>query len=181
MISLLRSAGNDGSVSASELADFRMIVSNATQYRIPNYVQGLASNVVNTNPANLLYQGRRPVTWLRGALRSVEQTRRQMVPWTDLPTLTSSSFTYRQATGPLFVGTPTRNDMRQGQLGDCYFIATLGALADRNPNAVKNMFVDNNDGTFTIRFLVATTGCTTTRMAASAMVSGPAPQAWPTM
>ncbi len=42
--------------------------------------------------------------------------------------------------------------MKQGQLGDCYFIASLGSIADRNPTAVSNMFIDNGDNTFTVRF-----------------------------
>ncbi len=57
VISILRSAGNDGSVSATELADLRLIVSSTSSYTIPSYVRALATDVVNSNPANLRYQG----------------------------------------------------------------------------------------------------------------------------
>jgi hypothetical protein len=60
--------------------------------------------------------------------------------------------------GSLFAQTPSHLDERQGQLGDCYFIAALGTLADSNPAAVRNMFIDNGDGTYTVRFYTGTYG-----------------------
>ncbi len=57
VMSILRSAGSDGSVSATELADLRLIVSPTSNYTIPGYVRALATDVVNSNPANLRYQG----------------------------------------------------------------------------------------------------------------------------
>ena len=44
---------------------------------------------------------------------------------------------------------PRLNDIRQVSCGDCYFLAPLGALAQRNPNAIKNM-IHNGDGTYTV-------------------------------
>ncbi len=43
-------------------------------------------------------------------------------------------------------------------LGDCYFIASLVSIADKNPNAVRNLFIDNGDGTFTTRFYAGALG-----------------------
>ena len=60
--------------------------------------------------------------------------------------------------GNLFNGTPSRNDARQGQLGDCYFIASLASIADHNPDAVRNLFIDNSDGTYTVRFYPTASG-----------------------
>jgi hypothetical protein len=37
-------------------------------------------------------------------------------------------------------------------LGDCYFISALGMTADASPAAIENMFLDNGDGTWTVRF-----------------------------
>ena len=71
---------------------------------------------------------------------------------TDLPALTSNSFTYKTASGSLFPVTPSHNDEFQGELGDCYFISSLGSIADRNPMAIENMFINNGDGTYTVRF-----------------------------
>ena len=44
--------------------------------------------------------------------------------------LTSSSLTYATASGSLFPATPSNNDEYQGELGDCYFISSLGTIAD---------------------------------------------------
>src|SRR5690606_36561200 len=44
------------------------------------------------------------------------------------------------------------NDVSQGQLGDCYFIASLAAIARQNPDLIREMIRDNGDGTYTITF-----------------------------
>jgi hypothetical protein len=65
---------------------------------------------------------------------------------------------YKSVAGTLFPNTPSHTDEYQGQLGDCYFISALGTLADSNPAAVQNMFIDNGDGTFTVRFYTGSYG-----------------------
>lgn len=52
---------------------------------------------------------------------------------------------------PLFSHEPCPEDIRQGQLGDCYLIATMSALAENNPDFIRNMMKDNHDGTVTVR------------------------------
>lgn len=54
--------------------------------------------------------------------------------------------------GPLFVGEPSPEDIKQGAIGDCYFPAALGALAAKDPQAIKNAIKDNGDGTYSVRF-----------------------------
>lgn len=44
------------------------------------------------------------------------------------------------------------NDVRQGQLGDCYFLAILAAIARAKPDFIKSMVKDNGDGTYTVTF-----------------------------
>src|SRR5262249_24772496 len=39
-----------------------------------------------------------------------------------------------------------------GATGDCYFLAAMGAIANKSPADLQNMFIDNGDGTFTVRF-----------------------------
>jgi len=51
---------------------------------------------------------------------------------------------------------PSLGDIRQGSYGDCYFLASLGALDQHDPNAVKNMIHDNGNGTYTVSFHVQT-------------------------
>ncbi len=157
MIQLLRSVGLDGTVDTTELTDLRNIVSNASRYRIADYVKTLASYVVNTSPANAFYQGTTLGNLTAGSSATV--LNKLIDKWflgTDRPALTSSTITYASAAGPLFVGTPSINNEKQGALGDCYLIATLGSLASSNPDSVRNMFIDNGDGTFTVRFYSGT-------------------------
>lgn len=44
------------------------------------------------------------------------------------------------------------NDANQGQVGDCYFIATLAAFADRSPSVITSSAVDMGDGTYIVQF-----------------------------
>ncbi len=153
MIQLLRAAGIDGTVDATELTDLRYLVSNATTYNIADYVKVLASNVVNTNLANNLYQGAAAGNLVAGSTAAL--LNKLVDKWflgTDRPTLTSGSYGYQAASGSLFVGAPTYTNEKQGMLGDCYFIAALGSLGVSNADSVRNMFVDNGDGTYTVRF-----------------------------
>ena len=47
---------------------------------------------------------------------------------------------------------PVPADVAQGNLGDCYFLATLASLAQNQPDKIKGMIRDNGDGTFSVRF-----------------------------
>ncbi|MFD3164219.1 WXG100 family type VII secretion target [Herpetosiphon sp. NSE202] len=42
------------------------------------------------------------------------------------------------------------SDVKQGSLGDCYFMAALASVAQQNPNLIKNAIADNGDGTYTV-------------------------------
>lgn len=53
---------------------------------------------------------------------------------------------------PLFAHEPSVNDIRQGQVGDCYLEAALVSLLTSRPEAVKECLKDNGDGTVTVRF-----------------------------
>jgi hypothetical protein len=55
-------------------------------------------------------------------------------------------------TGPLFVDGVSSDDVQQGQLGDCYFPATMAAIAKANPEAIQKLIKDNGDGTYTVTF-----------------------------
>lgn len=45
-------------------------------------------------------------------------------------------------------------DVDQGLLGDCYFIASLAAVARANPEAIKDLIIDNGDGTFEVALFI---------------------------
>ena len=159
MLQILRSVSANGAVTAGELSDLKLIVSEATTLNMPSYVSVLASDVINGNAANATYQGSTLGNLAVGS--AATQLNDLIGKWflgTDHPTLCNTSLTYHTVTGALFPHTPSHADEYQGMLGDCYFISALGTLADSNPAAVENMFINNGDGTYTVRFYTGTYG-----------------------
>jgi hypothetical protein len=154
MIQILRSVGSDDSlIDATELANLKIILNNATYLGIAGYVQVLAGDVINGNTANAYYQGSTLGNLVAGSTNT--QLTKLVNKWfygSDHPTTTSSSYTYKTASGSLFVNGAAYTDVLQGNLGDCYFIASLGAIAKSNTTPITNMFTDNGDGTWTVRF-----------------------------
>jgi hypothetical protein len=159
MIQLLRSVGGDGVVDANEFTDLKTVLTKASSLNIPSYVQVLAGDVINGSPANAAFQGQSLGNLTAGS--SAAQLNKLVDKWflgADHPVICTSSAAYKSAAGSLFPHAPSHTDEVQGQLGDCYFISALGTLADSNQAAVRNMFIDNGDGTFTVRFYTGTYG-----------------------
>lgn len=67
-----------------------------------------------------------------------------------------SGTTFR-ASGSLFSTGPSPDDINQGSVGDCYFLASLSAFADTNPAVVQESAVDLGDGTYVVRYMNKTT------------------------
>ena len=42
------------------------------------------------------------------------------------------------------------SDINQGRLGDCYLLASLGAISDQDPEVIRRIIKDNGDGTYTV-------------------------------
>src|SRR5262249_4155892 len=61
-------------------------------------------------------------------------------------------YTYRYANGSLFVNGVSYTDIRQGAVGDCYYLSALAEMAMQTPGLVQTMFSDNGDSTYTVRF-----------------------------
>ena len=159
MIQILRSVAADGSVSAADFSDLKEILYQATALNIPAYVQALAGDVVNGSFANATFQGHALGNLAVGS--SGAQLTTLIGKWflgTDNPALCNTSLVYTNTAGSLFPHTPSHTDEYQGSLGDCYFISALGTLADSNPAAIQNMFINNGDGTYTVRFYTGTYG-----------------------
>jgi hypothetical protein len=147
MIGLLRDAKDGSTIDATELNDLRAIVNNAAGLAMPDYVKVLANKVVYSDPANArsgfgnLFAG-----------SSAAQMENLIGKWflgTDRPTATG---TYRYASGSLYQGGVSHTDIDQGGSADCYFLAALGSVALKTPSKIYNMFTDNGDGSFTVRF-----------------------------
>jgi hypothetical protein len=159
MIQILQSTGADNVVDATEFSDLKKILNQAGTLNIAGYVQVLAGDVINGNTANATYQGQALGNLAAGS--TAAKLNNLINKWfygSDHPTLCNTSLVYKSVSGSLFPHTPSHTDEYQGSLGDCYFISALGTLADSNPAAVQNMFIDNGDGTFTVRFYYGTYG-----------------------
>lgn len=65
------------------------------------------------------------------------------------PTLKSGAVYKTFSNNPLFASNgPSLNDIKQGSIGDCWMLAELGAVANDNPQAIRQRVVDFNDGTY---------------------------------
>jgi Ca2+-binding RTX toxin-like protein len=54
---------------------------------------------------------------------------------------------------PLFASAgPTPLDIKQGAVGDCYFLVALMAIAKDDPARIRQMITDLGDGTYAVRF-----------------------------
>lgn len=42
------------------------------------------------------------------------------------------------------------NDVKQGSIGNCYFVAQLAAQAKADPSVIQNLIKDNGDGSYTV-------------------------------
>jgi hypothetical protein len=75
------------------------------------------------------------------------------------------------AKNPLFSKDgPSKDDVFQGDGGDCYFLSTLAALADIHPDYIKNTVADLSDGTYVVRFFQRNGGKTYVRVNAELWV-----------
>lgn len=70
------------------------------------------------------------------------------------PTADATGVTYRNfATKPLFSSAgPSPDDVYQGYVGDCYFLATLSSMAKTSPSLIRQSIVDLGDGTYAVQF-----------------------------
>ena len=65
---------------------------------------------------------------------------------------TSSYGMSNYANRPLFVDGPQYDDIHQGALGDCYYLAVLASMSDTDPNLIRQAITDLGDGTYAVRF-----------------------------
>jgi hypothetical protein len=150
VINILRDAEDSNVVDTYEFTDLKTILSNSAKFTIQDYVVDLFDKVVNGDLANQKYQG--AVLGNLSAGSSNTQMENLVGKWflgTDHPL---SSYGYQYFSQPLYANGINSNDVSQGQVGDCYFLATLAAIANEQPQYIQDMFTDNGDNTFTVRF-----------------------------
>lgn len=134
MIALFQSSTDAGAVSATELSDLRNIVNGSN---MTGDVRCLANDVIADRPTTS-NMGAELDRWFYGK---------------DRPSLGGfQNLSYQPVSGSLFVNGASSTDIKQGSVGDCYLLASLGALADKTSSVVTSMFKDNMDGTWAVRF-----------------------------
>lgn len=156
-------AESASSVSSAEFSDLQAVVApawslsgnvpNIQWYGMPDSVLKLATSVIDGDAANARYQGAALGSLHAGS--SSADLDKLVSKWflgTDHPQ--ASSATYRLVSGDLFQNGPSYRDVDQGNVGDCYFVAALAEVAQQSPELIRSMFVNNGDGTFTVRFFV---------------------------
>jgi hypothetical protein len=150
VISILRNTKDGSVIDANEIADLNTIIGNATKFNIQDYVVVLADKVVNGDLANQKYQGSNLGNLYGGSSDThMENLIKKWFLGSDRP---QSTYTYEYYSQPLFLDGISPDDVKQGILGDCYFLAILGSIANEQPDYIEDMFIDNGDNTFTVRF-----------------------------
>lgn len=148
----------DGKVTRTLFRDLKRIVDGASILNMPDYVEVLSDKIINGDYANRRYQ-EKPLGDLKAG-SSGSHLRKLVDKWLlggDRPLAESYfddsvSYQYKLAKKPLFHQGISHRDIEQGQTGDCYLLGSLASVAVHRPNLIRDMFVDNGDRTYTIRF-----------------------------
>lgn len=149
----------DGTVSSAEYGDLgdllhpeRITFSATVGFTLPPAVRALAGKVVDGDAANARFQGGSLGNLKAGSASG--QLQKLVAKWfmgADRPAAAAGS-TYRVVGGALYVNGISYADVVQGAVGDCYFVAALAGIARWSPQTIQQMFTDNGDGTFAVRF-----------------------------
>jgi len=151
MIDLLHAVADEGPLADNTFTDLKAIANNTSLFGGSTYITQISSDVILGSPANMHYQ-----TQTLGNLQTgstPDQLNNLVNKWfLGLDHPVDGGYAYQKATGSLFgPNGPTINDPKQGGLGNCAMIATLGEIADRSPSIIVDMFVDNGDGTYGVK------------------------------
>lgn len=152
MIGIFREAARDDAiVNATEQADLREVVRNAPRFNMRDHVQYLSHQVSNSISPNM-------------NAASLEQSIGRHFLGTETPTnrFNGLTFGYVNVQGNVYGAggnAPSIAQLAQGGLGDSAFLAAVGSVLEARPADIvgpNGMFIDNGDGTFTVRFYSAT-------------------------
>ncbi|MBD1927212.1 hypothetical protein H6F74_13285 [Trichocoleus sp. FACHB-90] len=155
LIAIFKDSEDGSVVDATEITDLRKLVSNATYLAMSDDVRVLSNKIANGDVANASYQGTSLGNLYAGS--SATQMENLISKWflgSDRPIASdgATTYTYRLASGSLFQNGISYQDVSQGAVGDCYLLAGLAATAFRSSSTIQNMFIDNGDNTYTVRF-----------------------------
>ncbi len=155
VIGILKSAGDYGSVTNTELTDLKQF-HNIFSGTMRADVAGLSKKVVFGDASNAWYTGYDSIRNELGNLEAGTNTQNlnlligKHMLGTDRPMIHTG--TYTQAGGTLEIGGYSAGDIDQGATGSCYFLSALAGTADKKVSIIEDMFTDNGDGTYSVRF-----------------------------
>ena len=165
--------GNVGSsgLTQGELSDLQTIAANLkidNGLSVSSYLAYVFNALANSNPANADWTGglAGPVTLGNLEVDSSQTQLGELIgKWfqgTDLPpdsffyaeeNDTYNNITYPTVSNALFGASgPSKDDINQGVMGDCYFLASCAEVAAMNPTHIESMFSNNGNGTYGVRF-----------------------------
>lgn len=159
MIRLFGEVADNGRITETEYTSLRVLVRDNSKFVGVLYVQVLSKYIVLGNRANRHYQGKKLGNLDVGS--SGEHLDKLVNKWflgKDHPLATVEvgkrefPLEYEKAEGRLFASSIKYTQVMQGALADCYLLAPLAEAAKRRPNLIRRMFIDNGDGTFTVRY-----------------------------
>ena len=168
VIGILNSSRDFGSVHSSELQDLRSFYNYAIDTNnVRNDVKVLSNKVLFGHRSNQWYTGSDSIRDTLGNLAAgTSSTDMSLLIGkhflgTDRPAIESNDTgTYTRAGGTLFKNGVSRDDIDQGAVGTCFVLAALSGTANDKPSAINNMFHDNGDGTWTVKFTTTATPIT---------------------
>ena len=155
VIGILKSAGDYGSVTSTEVTDLGEFWDTFSGTMRAD-IAGLSKKVVFGDASNDHYTGYDSIVDDLGNLEAGTSTQdlnlligKHMLG-TDRPMIHTG--TYTQAGGELFVDGVDAGDIDQGATGSCYFLSALAGTANDKSEIIEDMFEDNGDGTYSVRF-----------------------------
>lgn len=149
MLDIYKLVRQDGVVSSNELTDLKSLESDLVL--MSGDVRNLAGKIAFGDAANAQFKNGTLGNLQAGD--SADKLDKLVQKWfLGLDHPQNNVATYDFVQGQLFVNGPNYADVDQGGLGDCYFLASLAEVAHKSPLMITNMFTDNGDGTFAVRF-----------------------------
>jgi len=170
MLAILQ-ADAAGGMTAGEFGALQALAAKlnvAGGISVSPYLQQITDDVILGNPANATWTGGGTMAMPLGNLTATStqtQVDDLIGKWflgTDLPgskvRITGApnfTVTHKTDPAPLYgAGGPSMSDINQGNLGDCFFLAPLAAVAAGNPSAIQSMIADNGNGTYGVCFTI---------------------------
>ncbi|QLE59157.1 C2 family cysteine protease [Nostoc sp. TCL26-01] len=151
MLGIFRDAQDNSVIDANEVNDLKALLGTSTPFSLQDPVKWLSTQVANSATIDM-------------SASSFESKVGQWFLGTVAPTpiFNGSKLTYTEIKGNLYgsANEARIGDIDQGRLGDCAFLAALGATFGRQSNdagnasssVINSMITDNGDKTYTMRF-----------------------------